>query len=245
MSRLLAAVALLVGLAPAVARAQSPGAGPPTPLAVDLSKVPVGSWAEYKMIVGANPPMKSRMALVARNARTHTLEMSVEGGALAQSGGSPMVMQSVVDVDQKQDTTLKKIVMQLGQNDPMDMPVDPSMQRQFHKPDPKKLVKQETIKVAAGSFKTKHYRDKTPQGDQFDFWVTETVPPFGLVKIEGPQGAVPGGGSLSMELTALGKDAKTAITKPVKPFDQALFMKQAMGGAGAAEPAPAPAPKGK
>jgi hypothetical protein len=243
MSRLFAAVALLVGLAPAVALAQQPGGGPPTPLAVDLNKVPVGSWAEYKMIVGGNPPMKSRMALVGRNARMHTLEMTVEGEALAHTGGSPMVMQSVVDVDPKQNTTLKKIVMQLGKNDPMDMPVDPAMQNQFHKPDPKKLVKQETIKVAAGSFKTKHYRDKTAQGDQFDFWVSETVPPFGLVKIAAAQGAVPGAGTLSMELTALGKDATTAITKPVKPFDQAQFMKQAMGGAGA--PEPAPAPKGK
>ena len=32
-----------------VAFAQQPGQGPPMPIAVDLAKVPVGSWAEYEV----------------------------------------------------------------------------------------------------------------------------------------------------------------------------------------------------
>ena len=79
---------------------------------------------------------------------------------------------------------MKKMVMQLGAGDPMDMPVEMSGSKPFTKPNPKTLVGSETIKVAAGSFKTKHYRDKTPQGDKIDFWVSDSAPPLGLVKVE-------------------------------------------------------------
>ena len=59
---------LSVSCGPTVAFAQQPGQGPPMPIAVDLAKVPVGSWADYTMTMGQLPPMKMRMALVAKNA---------------------------------------------------------------------------------------------------------------------------------------------------------------------------------
>ena len=59
---------------------------------------------------------------------------------------------------------VQKLVLQVGANDPMEMPVEGAQAHQFAKPDPKTLVKEETIKVAAGSYKTKHYHDKTPAG---------------------------------------------------------------------------------
>jgi hypothetical protein len=42
-----------------------------------------------------------------------------------------------------------------------------------------------------------------------------------------------------MELSAVGKGAKTIITKKAKPFDQAALMKEMMAGAGAGADAPA------
>ena len=129
----------------------------------------------------------------------------------------------------------------------------------FTKPNPKTLVGSETIKVAAGSFKTKHYRDKTPQGDKIDYWVSDSVPPIGLVKVELEQKNNP---QIKGKLTVRadrrrGRTRSRSITKPPKPFDQAALMQQMMGApargrggrrsrAGAA-PAPrtaaAPAPK--
>ena len=95
------------------------------------------------------------------------------------------------------------------------------------------------MKVAAGSYKTKHYHDKTPQGDTVDFWVSESVAPLGLVKIEMTQKSNPMiNGPIKMELAAVGKDAKTTITKKPKPFDQDALIKQMTGGAGAAAAAP-------
>ena len=119
----------------------------------------------------------------------------MQGGMLSMAGGK-MIVQTVVDADQSKEKPVKRVVMQIGDNDPMEMPVDNKQQTQFHKPDPKSFVKEETVKVAAGSFKTKHYREKTPSGDPFDFWVSSDVPPFGIVKVEAEQkhAAGPGAG---------------------------------------------------
>src|SRR4029079_12443208 len=132
--------------------------------------------------------------------------------------------------------------------DPMDMPVELSGGKPFTKPNPKNMVGTETIKVTAGSFKTKHYRDKTPQGDKIDYWVSENVPTFGLVKIEVDQKNNPHiKGKLVFDLTGTGKDAKPLVTKPPKPFDQAALMQQMMSasqagaGAGGAGPGAKPA----
>ncbi len=240
---LLLAASLVI---PATALAQAPGP-PPLPMAVDLKKVSVGAWAEYDMTVGQLPPMKSRMALVGKAGDSSTLEMSMQGGMLSMAGGK-MIVQTVIDADQGKEKPVKRVIMQIGDNDPMEMPVDNKQQTQFHKPDPKSFVKEESVKVVAGTFKAKHYREKTPSGDPFDFWVSADVPPFGIVKVDAIQkhGAGPAQGPVHFELTALGKDAKMMITKPAKPFDQGALVGQLMGGAakGSGGLVPMEAPKG-
>ena len=226
------------------------------PIALDLAKVPVGSWADYTMSVGQLAKMKMRMALVAKTPAGTIVETTVDGELMAQLGGK-MVMQVTMAPGAEKEGTAKKLVMQIGAGDPMEMPIEMTGGKQFTKPNPKTLLKSETITVAAGTFKTKHYRDKSKKGEQVDFWVSEDVPPFGLVKIEAEQKANPQiKGPVTLELAAKGGDAKALITKPAKPFNQAAFMQQmtggrAGGGAGAppagkapaSAPAPAPAPK--
>jgi hypothetical protein len=213
-----------------VAFAQAPGQGPPMPMALDLAKVPAGSWAEYSMVMGQMPPMKTRMALVAKTPTTNVVETTVEGGMMAMAGGK-MTMQMTLAPGA--EGAIKKMVMQVGTADPMEMPPEMTDKKAFTKPNPKTAVGSETIKVPGGSFKTKHYRDKTPQGDTIDYWVSESVPPLGLVKIVVDQKSnAQIKGKLTFELAAMGKDAKQAITKPAKPFDQAALMQQMMGGAG-------------
>ena len=230
------AVAAVVG-SPASALAQM-GQPPSLPMAVDLRKVAVGAWAEYNMSVGQMPAMKSRMALVAKTATTNTLELTMEGGMFAMAGGK-LVMHTEIDANQDKENPVKRVLMQIGDNTPMEMPLDSQKQGQFHKPNPKSLLKEETIKVAAGTFKAKHYRDKLPNGAPFDFWVSAEVPPFGLVKVDAEPphgagaGAPPAGGQgpVKLELTARGKDAKMAVTGTPTPFNQTTMMAQLMGGA--------------
>ena len=248
-------VPLCVAFAPTVASAQSPGQGPPMPIALDLAKVPVGSWADYTMTLGQLAKMKMRMALVGKSPAGTIIETTVDGEMLAALGGK-MVMQVTLAPGAEKDGTAKKLVMQIGAGDPMEMPIEMTGGKQFTKPNPKTLLKSETITVAGGTFKTKHYRDKSAKGEKVDFWISEDVPPFGLVKIEAEQKGNPQiKGPVTLELAAKGADAKALVTKPAKPFDQAAFIQQMQGakagggpggppaGKPATAPAPAPAPK--
>ncbi len=233
-----ATIVALPVISPGIASAQMTQ-GPPTPMATELSKITVGSWAKYSMAMGTMPPMTMKMALVSRSAAGNSLEMSVEGGMAARAGN--VVTQMTLAPGST--GSVQKQVLQVGANDPMEMPIPEAQAHQFAKPNPKTLVKEETIKVAAGSYKTKHYHDTTPQGDTVDYWVTESVAPIGLVKIEMTQKNNPMiNGPIKMELTAVGKDAKSSITKKTKPFDQAALMKEMMAGSGAAGGGP---PAGK
>jgi hypothetical protein len=236
MSRSLAVLVFFLGLVPAVASAQTPGQGPPMPMAVDLTKVPIGTWAEYTVVMGQLPPMSTRMALVGRG----VLETTVEGGMMAQLGGK-MAMQMTLAPGGEKEGKVQKMVMQMGANDPMELPVTAG-QQQFNKPNPKTLVKEESVTVKGGTFKTKHYRDKTPAGDTVDYWISEKALPLGLVKMEAEQkqnAAIKG--PIKFELAATGKDAKPVITKPSKPMDPAMMQQMMGGGAksggGAAPPA--------
>ena len=222
-------VALAAGLAfTAPAFAQMMGGGA-TPLATDLRKVPVGSWAEYKMTIaaGAGITVKSRWALVARDAGSNTLEMSAEGGPMGQK---MLVKTVLVPEPAGAEKPVKEMVMKLGDRDPMQMPLDMPMgpTPRFEKPDPKKLVGKEQVKVAAGTFKTSHYHDTSEVGT-VDIWVSDQVAPLGIVKVamQPKPGAVGPGGQpmppVTMELAGRGKGAKPGITKPAKPFDPSMF----------------------
>ncbi|HEX3696451.1 MAG TPA: hypothetical protein VH374_13795 [Polyangia bacterium] len=249
MRRLLFAgvLALLLAVSPALWAQLTDG--PPMPAALDLHKAPVGSWAEYKIGIAALPTMTTRMALVARAKNLVTLEMTVDGGVLAAAGGK-MTLQTTVDADTSKAGAVKKLVMQMGPNDPMEMPPETAQHKQFEKPDPKSFVNDEMVTVAGGTFKAKHYRQKTAKGDPLEFWISGDVPPFGLVKIQGQQTMGPPGGTaapaaISFELQSHGKSAASVITTPVKPFDQQVFMGQmtntakAMSSAAAAKTPPA------
>jgi hypothetical protein len=165
---------------------------------------------------------------VGRDASSVSMETSMEGGMMAMMGGK-MTMKMVMDPDPTTAAKpVKQMIMQLGDQDPMLAPDNMPAQK-YSKPDPSTLVGKETLKVAAGSFKTAHYRTKTPQA-MVDVWVAEEVPPTGLVKmttsaIQAGAQQMPG---VTMELAATGKGAKPTITKAPKPFDP----QKMMGGAG-------------
>jgi hypothetical protein len=228
-------LALALVLFPALAAAQPIGAPQSLPLVVDLKTAVVGSWAEYGMTFGENK-MKSRWALVARTASSTTLEMTMRGGVFAQMGDR-VTLKLVLDPDPiGVANPVKEMAMQVDDGDPMLGPPDAPTQK-FQRPDPKTLVGKETIKVAAGTMKTTHYRDHTPAGT-VDVWVSEEVPPLGLVKVvatpEPPSGKskLPRSPQFSMELAATGTGAKPTITKPAKPFDLNQIMGAAQGAGG-------------
>ena len=203
--------------------------GPPTPMATDLSKITVGSWAKYNMTMGTMPPMTMKMALVNRSPAGNSLEMSVEGGMAARAGNVITEM----TLAPGSTGSVQKLVLQVGANNPMEMPVEGAQAHQFAKPDPKTLVKEETIKVAAGC--TRRSTITTARRGNRRFLGDRERGAIGLVKIEMTQKSNPMiNGPITMELTSVGKHAKAIITKKAEPFDQSALMKEMMAGAGAA-----------
>jgi hypothetical protein len=226
------ALALVLGFCfPTLARAQGPGVPAGMPLVVDMKKVEIGSWAEYTMSMG-NITLSSRWALVARDAKSNTLEMTTKGGPVAK----PVVLRMVLAADPtSHEKAPKPMVMQFGDDSPMFVPSDTPVQT-FQHPDPKNLVAKEDLKVAGGTFKTSHYRDKNAMGT-VDVWVNETISPLGLVKVvttpevdkSAPSAMqIP---AATMELSSTGTGAKATITKKPKPFD-AKKMNGLVGGTG-------------
>jgi hypothetical protein len=217
----------LVLSSPALAFAQP---GEPTPLTLDLKKVPVGAWSEYTMALGKGKDamtVKSRWSLVARDANSNTLEMSAEGPPLEAMGGKSVVKMVLAPDPISSDHPVKQMVVQVGARDPMELPADMPSQR-FQKPDPKKLVGKETVKVPAGTFKTSHYHDVNSTAT-VDYWTSDDAQPLGLVKLTStpkPGALAPNGQPMppvNLQLSAKGKDAKATITKPAKPFDPSAF----------------------
>jgi hypothetical protein len=221
-------VALLLAALAIASPAAAQAPGPPLPLGMDLRKAPVGAWSEYTITVADLPAMKQRFAVVGRDAATHTVEILTEGGPLGPTG--KMVLRFVLEADPAKKDRVKKAVMQLADNDPMEMP---TQMGQFSPLNPRKQVGgTKTLKVAAGSFSTKHYKDRSAaNGSVLEVWVSDQVPPFGIVKLvgSGDEGKNP----LTMELVARGDGAKATVTKPPQPFDQTVLsgqMRRAMGG---------------
>jgi hypothetical protein len=219
-----AAVALFVLVLTAPARAQAPG--PALPMGMDIRKAPVGAWSEYTVTLEGIPPFKQRFALVGRDAATHSVEMTSEGGTM---GNGKVVMKVILEADPAKKERVRKLVIQLGDNDPMELKQDGATHKdQFAPISQKKLVGKETLKIGAGTFATRHYRDKTTgEAPGMDVWVSDEAPPFGIVKLKGSVGPdVEAKNSLTMELSGRGTDAKAAITKPPQPFDQSVLMGQ-------------------
>lgn len=232
--KMMAGAALMVlCLAPtAAALAQGVGIGGPTPLATDLRKVPVGSWAEYTITVGAAQEMKltSRWALVGRNADASTLEVAMEGPPLQPMGGLVVLRLALAPDPIGSAKPVRRIVMKVGTRAPMEMPLDmPGLPAQrFQKPDPSKIVGTESIKVPGGTFNTTHYRDVSASAT-IETWISDEVPPLGLVRVKTlptPGAAGPGGQPIPavvMELNKKGKDAKSMVTQPIQPFNPSAF----------------------
>ena len=64
---------------------------------------------------------------------------------------------------------------------------------------------------ASGTFRAKHYRDRTTYGEQVDFWIDDSVGPIGLIRLEAEQKQHPTiRAGFKFELVATGNDAVAA-----------------------------------
>jgi hypothetical protein len=205
---------------PSVALAQGMGTPSSMPMVVNLKKVEIGTYADYAMSA-AGMTLTSRWALVGKSAKSCTVETVTTASILPHPVA--VRMQLPLDPTAATNKSLGKVVMQMGDADPMFAPADVP-EPKFQKPDPKNLVGPEEIKVKAGTYKTLHYRE-TNANATVDLWVSDRVPPLGMVKVVNTPKVDPKDpksmrvGPSTMELAAVGKGQKAVITKKPKAFD--------------------------
>jgi hypothetical protein len=101
------------------ALAQMRGGGTPAmPVGTSLDKIAVGTWAEYDVKRGADPARKLRQALVGKEGGGFVVETRGENGR-----GEKLLTRSVLEADPTKEGGVKKVIMQMGDADPMEMPV--------------------------------------------------------------------------------------------------------------------------
>ncbi|HEY0713539.1 MAG TPA: hypothetical protein VGF45_12750, partial [Polyangia bacterium] len=99
-----------------------------TPVAAALDKVPIGTWAEYQIKRGEGPPRKLRHALVGKSGSDFVVESRNEGPR------GKMITQTTVTNDPAGEGAVKKVISQMGDQDPMEMPLGPPRDKAGEKP---------------------------------------------------------------------------------------------------------------
>ena len=191
---------------------------PRMPAAGRFEEVPLGKWAEYQETYLGATTIKERVALVAREAEAVTLETTTE-----TRPGDKTVFATVF-AGKNDSWRVTSNVFQVDDEDPMEAPAAAPAQQPYPRADSKKLIGTELVSVRAGLFKAKHYRYRTAYGERVDFWIDDSVPPIGLVKLEAEQKQHAGfTGGFTFELVQTGSGAIPQITKPARPFDATLL----------------------
>jgi hypothetical protein len=118
-----------------------------------------------------------------------------------------------------QDTVVSRMIMQMGNRPPMEMPTQMFKANAQKQPadirDRAEDVGSETVTTPAGTFATEHYKMKDGSGDA---WVAPKAGPYGLVKFQGKDS--------TMVLTKVTTDAKDKITGTPQPFNPMMFQQQ-------------------
>jgi hypothetical protein len=229
--------ALLIALAVASCASTAPPAPPARPVdepfavwpprmpsAIDLDTVPLGRWAEYEESYLGATTIKERVALVGKGADGNTIETTTE-----MPSGEKTVFATVFAPGADGAIAVASNVFQVADTDPMESPPVPPAQQPYPRVDPSKLVGVDTITVRVGTFRAKHYRDRTAYGEQVDFWTDDSVGPIGLVRLDAEQKQHPTiRAGFKFELVATGNDAVPQITRPARPFDAAVLKKRGL-----------------
>lgn len=176
----------------------------------------VGTWAELmaKTTEGDN---KMRFAVIGKEQKDGKDYLRFEMNIVTPRGPAIVQMLASSWPPMGEGADVAEMVMKGGGMPPMR--VGPMMLAQMKRMVPKndtdwlsgdacksvKFVGKESVTVGAGTFETRHY--KNAQGAEA--WVSEKAP-FGIVK------AVNAAEKNSVELLAVGKDAKTSITEPIQ-----------------------------
>lgn len=193
--------------------AQMPGQGPRIG---GLWNPQVGSGAVYEMTDQRGRKREMEIAIVGTESHQgkpgHWVEITV-----LDPGGKVMVMKRLM-IRSGDQLDVARVIMQRGDEAPMEMPVGMGMgpRQESQSADVRKdgtHLGTETVTTPAGTFTCEHYRDRKGE----DVWISENVPPYGLVKSTSRTG--------SMTVLRVLTDAKTKIRGTPRMFNPADMMR--------------------
>jgi hypothetical protein len=166
-----------------------------------------GGWSEYEMTTKSGEPSKMKIAIVDKEGDGYWYETVMEGGRQGRN-----IVKMLVSGNPGESKNVKRMIMKTGNRPAMEMPVE-MMQQSSRGQEPKgKIIDKgnETIKVPAGSFSTKHMQYQEGE-NVVDTWVYKEVSPYGVIKSQSKD--------LEMVLIGYGTGAKTLITETPQKFE--------------------------
>jgi hypothetical protein len=176
----------------------------------------VGSGGEYEMTTDKGKTVME-IAVVGKESVDgkdgYWFEMTVANASMGQ-----MTSKTLTVLD-GQDTIVSRMIMQMGNRPPMEMPTQMFKANAQKQPadirDRAEDVGSETVTTPAGTFATEHYKMKDGSGDA---WVAPKAGPYGLVKFQGKDS--------TMVLTKVTTDAKDKIIGTPQPFNPMMIQQQ-------------------
>jgi hypothetical protein len=180
----------------------------------------VGSGAQYEVQPNGKDKMTMEIDVVGKESVN-----GKDGYWFETALNSPMgeMMMKMLMISDGTNATVEKMIMQMAGQPPMEMPAQMGGMGQSKQSidirDKAENLGSESVTTPAGTFTADHYRMKDGSGD---FWLSEKVSPYGLIKGQGKD--------FTMVLTKVVTDAKDKITGTPVPFNPRLMMP---GGAGA------------
>ena len=174
----------------------------------------VGSGGQYEMTSEKGTKTVMEIAVVGKESvdgkEGYWFEMTMANTAMGQ-----MTSKTLTVLD-GQDTVVSRMIVQMGNRPPMEMPTQMYKTNAQKQPadirDRAEDVGSESVTTPAGTFVTEHYKMKDGSGDA---WVAPKAGPYGLVKFQGKD--------TSMVLTKVIADAKDQITGTPQPFNPMMF----------------------
>jgi hypothetical protein len=173
----------------------------------------VGSGAQYEIQPTGKDKMTVEIDVVGKEPVNGKDGYWFETAFDSHMGQMTMKMLMVSDAA---NATIAKLIMQMHGAPPMEMPAQMIGQRGQQTYDIREKadkVGSESVTTPAGTFTADHYHMKDGSGD---FWVSDKVSPYGLIKGQGKD--------FNMVLIKVVTDAKDKITGTVVPFNPALLM---------------------
>jgi hypothetical protein len=175
----------------------------------------VGSGGQYEVTTAKGDKMTMEMVIVGKESVDGKDAYWFENTMSSAQMGGDMITKALTVVNGP-DTAVSRIIMQMPNRPPMEMPAQMVQMHAQKRPTDIRSdaedVGPESVTTPAGTFATEHYKMKDGSGDM---WIAAKAGPYGLVKFQGKDS--------TMLLTRVITDGKDKITGTPQPFNPMMF----------------------